>query len=324
MSSPKPAESIGIPNRHSLEFLHESFPFRHSIANPYLFNSDRYLHCHDQSKLFRFVLLKEEQVLMETHLMVENNEAFNPPKASFGGIEYTDQLEESQLEEFLKGLKGWGRKNGIRKISLKCPSGMCHPKQPWLEKLLLERGFQLTVQEVNQHIEISEEPFVNRIKANEKRRLRKCMEAGFKFKLMTRSDLPQAYKIIVDTRKRRGFPVTMEFEALDKMFKELPEHYLLFGLYSRERLISVVVSILVRRNILYNFYPGDDAQYRDHSPMVMLLDGIYRYCQTNELNVLDLGISSVNGVLNPGLHRFKRNCGAVDSWKCSYYLQLGN
>ena len=116
--------------------------------------------------------------------------------------------------------------------------------------------------------------------------------------------------------------MTMEFEALDKMFRELPEYYLLFGLYSGERLISVVVSVLVDRGILYNFYPGDDVQYRDHSPMVMLLDGIYRYCQTNAIRILDLGISSVDGVLNPGLYRFKKNCGSIDSWKSTYLLEL--
>ena len=52
----------------------------------------------------------------------------------------------------------------------------------------------------------------------------------------------------------------------------------------------------------------------------MLVGKIYEYCQQNGIAVLDLGISSENGILNEGLFNFKKNLGSETSNKSTYQL----
>ncbi|GAB4027621.1 hypothetical protein GCM10028773_59450 [Spirosoma koreense] len=50
--------------------------------------------------------------------------------------------------------------------------------------------------------------------------------------------------------------------------------------------------------------------------MVMLLDGLFVYCQQHRIQLLDLGTAlDENGQPKPGLMRFKRNVGAQESPK---------
>ncbi len=97
----------------------------------------------------------------------------------------------------------------------------------------------------------------------------------------------------------------MTFEKLKEMFEVLPQHYFLFGVYDKDTLIAAAVSIRVTDSILYNFYHGDRMAYRSYSPIVMLLDGIYKFCQVKSFSYLDLGTSSVEGEPNEGLFNFK-------------------
>ena len=102
----------------------------------------------------------------------------------------------------------------------------------------------------------------------------------------------------------------------------MPEHYLLFGVYDESKLIAASVSVRISRQIMYNFYHADDINYRSSSPVAMLVDGVYKYCQQNNFNILDLGISSVQGLLNQGLFDFKDNLGCETSNKCTYVLNV--
>lgn len=321
----RPDKLARSPNRvrkHDISFLCESYPFQHSFSDAYLFNSNQYLKCYETPNLFRFGLLQRDRLVVQVNFTVEDQQAFNPVTASFGGIECAKDITKELLMQFMEGLQVWARQRGVERITLQFPPEVYHHREWWIQELLMQCGFEKDGQETNQHIPVDDKPWVEMVTRNEKKRLRKCREAGFSFKILSRKFLPEAYRIIKDTRDRKGFPVTMELARLDKMFQVFPSHYLLFGLFDAEKIIAVAVSIRVNRHILYNFYHGDDFEYRNHSPLVMLLEGVYGYCQANAIGILDLGVSSVHGVLNQGLYRFKKNCGAVDSFKNRYFLKL--
>ena len=112
----------------------------------------------------------------------------------------------------------------------------------------------------------------------------------------------------------------MSLEQLQTSINAMPEHYLLFGVYDGNKLIAAAVSVRISRDIMYNFYHGDDVSYRSTSPIVMLVAGIYQYCQQKNISILDLGISSVEGQINQGLFDFKKNLGCESSNKYTYVL----
>ena len=106
------------------------------------------------------------------------------------------------------------------------------------------------------------------------------------------------------------------------MFKLFPGDYLLFGVFDKNKLIATSVCIKVNDKILYCFYIGDALAFRPHSPITLLINGIYEYCQTNDFKMLDLGISTDKGILNKGLYAFKKTFGSFDSYKLTFLKQF--
>jgi len=140
------------------------------------------------------------------------------------------------------------------------------------------------------------------------------------FKKLSVDTLPEAYELIKKAREDKNYPVTMSLEGLQNTFLRFPYNYNLFGVYSDNRLVSASVCIKVSNEIMYNFYVGDDLNYRKHSPVVYLLAELFNWCKHKGYNILDLGISTDKGVLNKGLFNFKANLGAQHSEKPTYAM----
>ena len=96
--------------------------------------------------------------------------------------------------------------------------------------------------------------------------------------------------------------------------------YLSKGVMDNDKLIAAAISVRVSKEILYNFYHADEFTYRSSSPMVMLIKEIYEYCQRNKIQILDLGISTKNGLINQGLFNFKKSLGCSVTEKNTYGL----
>ena len=110
----------------------------------------------------------------------------------------------------------------------------------------------------------------------------------------------------------------MSYGALAEMFHHFPNEYQIFTVRDKEIIAALTVAIKINKNILYNFYPADSHQYKNFSPMVMLVKGLYEYCIENGFKLLDLGISTENSKPNYGLINFKKNIGADSSLKLTF------
>ena len=160
------------------------------------------------------------------------------------------------------------------------------------------------------------------LNTHKKRRLRQAESLDFSFREIPLNYLEEAYSLIVESRESKGYPVTMTFKDLEAMFKLFPSDYLLFGVFDKNKLIAASACIKVNNKILYCFYIGDALAFRPHSPITLLINGIYRYCQESHFKMLDLGISTDKGVLNKGLYAFKKTFGSFDSHKLTFLKQL--
>lgn len=295
-------------------FSVEHYPFTHEFNEAALYNRVEYLSQNETDNLIRFNWVVNNKAIIGCNLYTQKHNLINARYSSFGGVEFSIQ-GLPVLDKFMDALILWCSDNGIAQVQLKLPSSVYSENYDHLLQLLNVAGFTELVREVNQHLVVSEEIYSEVIKYNERKKLRRCKEQRFEFKYMQSDQLHQAYRLIADTRIRNTFPVSMTLDKLRKMFSVFPDNYFLFGVYDSKRLIAVAVSIKINRNILYNFYHGDDIEYRSYSPIVMLLEGIYGYCQRENFEYLDLGISSVHGKLNHGLYKFKENCGCIATAK---------
>ena len=238
------------------------------------------------------------------------------PKGSF---DLSAGVEHGEISIFLKEILNIIKTKGISEVRIK-HWPLAYSGGELVHETLIDFGFKKAMSDVNQHIAITQEDYKNRINKNERKKLNQCKRAGYHFKVLNSRWLPEVYDLVKNTRQRKGFPVSMSFEDLSMTFNALPDHYHLFGVYDEDRLIATSVSIRISKKILYNFYHADHIEYRSKSPLVLLNEGIYNYCRNAEIEILDLGISSVDGILNKGLYTFKENLGCTVSEKNTYVL----
>ena len=283
----------------------------------FIFNSPEFQSLKEGDHL-NFVLLKDSSVIARIWFHIIDGTAISGHHATFGSIDFNATLNKENINYFLTEVLNQLVQRGIKEIIIKhWPIIYC----PGIDELLFqELAFKQLENNINQHLVVTPDTFDRRIKKNEKKKLAQSIKKDYKFNQLTITALKEIYQLIEDTRGRKNYPVSMSYRGLYETVKRMQGQYLLFGLYDADRLIAASVSIRTSDDILYNFYHADDINYRSTSPLVLLLAKIYEFCQLNEINILDLGISSEKGIINEGLFNFKRNLGCETSAKYIYRL----
>ncbi len=282
------------------------------------FNSNTYLanRTVPEQQLFFFLTenIKKKNVA-KFSLCTKANEALSQWKSPYGSIELETSLSIKNIDKLTDRITDWLRKNHFRSLKITSYPECYDLNQSVVFESFKKNKIKEKTNEINQFIEVSLSNFDTIISYAEKKRLNKCRRSGFTSELSHISELQEAYTMLVSSRKRKKYPVTMDFDSLNQRFLNHPDNYLLFTVKDNRRIIAMAVSIIVNKDILYNFYHADHEDYREFSPTVMVVDEIYKYCQRKKVRILDLGISSLNGVRNEGLYRFKKNLGAKECSK---------
>ncbi|MDR6194232.1 hypothetical protein [Siphonobacter sp. SORGH_AS_0500] len=148
--------------------------------------------------------------------------------------------------------------------------------------------------------------------------MKKSLREGLHFEEWLNPDWAIVHAFITAARERKQRPMTMSLETLFASVTQLPNVFQVFTARFQGKLAALVVTVRINERILYTLYPADAAEFLDLSPLILVNAGLYQYCLTNQYQILDLGISTENGVRNEGLIRFKKNLGAITSEKHSY------
>jgi hypothetical protein len=302
------------------------YPVNHPfdpIFEPFWFNSKEYAKQQVLSEGYTFV--KEEGLKqLFIRLYKKDNELISPGRASFGGIEFSNKTNAKEVFEFTNEIIDKARSEGIEKITITSfPECYDINKADIVDEVLLKAGFQVTITELNYHLDMEMGDFETFIKHTKREKILRCGKAGFECLIETNSDYKQIHKLISDCRLRKGYPLSMNVEDFEKMFKNFPQQYLIFVVKDKALTIAVAIGVKVRSDILYIFLLADHEEYLDYSPAVLLHKRMYDYCCENGYKIFDLGIASYKGLENEGLVRFKRQIGGKFSHKYSYEINLG-
>lgn len=254
------------------------------------------------------------------HLDHTGAEAFSPILAPFSGIQATPDLPAEALTRLLEATDDWCRANKVRRLVIRTSPVAYDERQAALLKSVYGRGgFVPTHTHLNHHIQVTPTPFIDTIHSSERRRLRKCKRAGFTAEIWKNPNPAQVYAFLAESRRRQGYPLSLDFEQFRLLLTDLPYQVLVFVVKDANALISLTVGIRVSSRILYNFCPADDLDYRSYSPMVLLNCCLYEYAQRTGIALIDLGVSLDHlGHEKTSLLRFKENLGAEPSEKVTY------
>lgn len=242
-------------------------------------------------------------------------------KSPFGSFHVQPGASQQQITDLVTQIEKSCGEQSIVSLTIRSFPEIYSPrKSELIEKALRECGFAVKHTDISQVIQVSQEDMP--LNVHKKRRIRKATRVGFHFIEISEDNLTEAYTLFVESRERKGYPVSMTREDLREMFKRFRKEYLLFGVFDKKKMIAAAVCIKINEKILYCFYIGDHLPYRSDSPVTFLIAGIYDHCREHHFELLDLGLSTDKGVLNKGLYAYKKTFGSIDSRKLTFEKKL--
>ncbi|WP_420155822.1 GNAT family N-acetyltransferase [Siphonobacter sp.] len=285
----------------------------------YLFNEPIHLQTQVQpdDRVVTFFLLKAEQIQARLTVFLTPEKAISPRRATFGGIETSTNVPLPALQVFVQAVLA--EVSTVPFLELRSfPDGLNPELAAHLHRLFMEADFRVTTTELNQHLLVSSLPIEQHLHASTLRRLRKSEREGFTFSEWVEPDWPQVHTFIAESRRRKNRPMTLSLEQLRQSVQQLPGIFRVFTVRQNSILAALIVTVHINNRILYTLYPADDPAFLSSSPLILAYAGLYRLCQREGYELLDLGISTENGERNEGLIRFKNNLGAMESEKRTY------
>lgn len=292
------------------------------MKNTYLFNSEIFLQHQITGERHFFQQANSSdssKIQALFHLFVQNQIGFSPFKAPFGSIEFTDDLSEAELNSFIESITLKAIDLGLKEIIITSYPNCYEPiKSKKLTEAFVQNGFKKLWNDLNFHLPVDDLLFIHKIHPGERWKLRQSHKAGFRASIWQNPDLNEVYNLILESRFRKGFPLSLCKEEFMTMFERLPESYQVFGVWSDEKLAAVAVTVSISVHICYTFYTADRLEFRRLSPVVMLHECMYNFCIQHQFTMLDLGTASKNGLINQGVANFKRRLGGIESFKTTF------
>lgn len=295
------------------------------VFRPFLYNEPAHLHLQPSENFYVFYLIHPQDNLCHArlHLFIENGVALSSYCAPFGSLEFTAQLPIEEIEEILETAENFCIQKNITALTITSyPFCYAAENSAMLANVLVRRGYLLQAADLNFHLAPLSENFVDRLHVSARRRLKKCQDSNYVFACESREKLSEVYDLYIRSRGYKNLPVKMQLEKLESYFHLFPENYFLFTVRDKERLIASCIAVKPGDGIMYNFLPADDPEYRNSSPMIFLIDGMFAYCKDHGYPLLDLGTASLDGVPLRSLVRFKQNLGGIVSLKPTYKKSL--
>jgi hypothetical protein len=272
---------------------------------------------------FYILMPSEMKAVASIHFHINEQSASSPYRAPFGSIELAAALAPRLLYEFFEYLEVQLAKRGVREIQIKNPpQGYAPASLSLIETVLINQGYQVVTAELTALIASDAAGFSQRIRHSEKLRLQQAKNAGCAFCHWPVESLRQVYDFLSRCHEEKGYPVSITFDDLYKTVATFPDRYLLFGIIKEEEVIAASISIKINQNCLYNFFANHNRKYNPLSPLILLIEGIYVYCQENRIGLLDLGTSALHGKPNFNLLDFKMHIGGVPSAKVTFNKKI--
>lgn len=292
----------------------------------FFFNEWAHLRQQDPGPLFTLFALNltTQQADARCAFFSQDGQAISPRAAPFGSLEFRETLPDAVLADLINALREEAQATGAFRLRLTHhPYSYAPAQTERLTTCLRTNGFRPIRQDLNFHLPIDADSFGTNLHLSERRRLLKCQRAGFRVGRWEQPCLETVLSFLQVSRQQQGYALTLSLTQLHRLLNQFPVQFPVFAVWDGATLAAVTVTVRVRSDILYNFLPADNLAYRSFSPAVMLTDGLVRYGRQTGIRLLDLGVSlDARRQPKPGLIRFKRNLGAVESVKLTFESNL--
>lgn len=263
-----------------------------------------------------------KKVRAAIHFHLSDQVARSPLQNPFGSMEFSEALPADVLFEFILYMESELRAEGAVKMVIKHYPQIYQPHQASLiASFLLNRNY-LPLAETGSYIEVWKGAAGTGFNYSVRYLQRRAEKEGVTVSQIPPAQAQEAYEFIDRCQRERGHSLSMDFSRLGRSMKIFPESYLFFGAFVREQLIAACLAVRVNARILYDYAHAHDSGFDRLSPVITVITGLHRYCQSEKIHLLDLGTSEADGLPDFGLLYFKRSLGARNTIKFTFEKNL--
>ncbi len=246
----------------------------------------------------------------------------------FGGIDWVRRREPvGTVVNLVHAAVAQARNEGIREIRVRARPAYFGANEAAVEFALLSLGASTESCEISLGIDpwryASPEEYAATLDASARNTLNQGLRAGMAFIAAdAAADWAICYDLLAKAKQRRGVQLKISLDYL----------LTLHGIFGKR----IAMHRLVRDNALaaaalvYRVAPdwecvvawGDDLSHRESKAMNVMVFHLVRRAITERVAIIDLGISSVDGVPDDGLIHFKRSVGGITGLRTNFRLPL--
>ena len=234
----------------------------------------------------------------------------SPGRATFGGFWTDPNRNFSFTEKTLAQLIAYSSKSNQFRISF--PPIYFHPEIFDEQVSFFKTRCITRISESNFHIVVDQRKDVS--KGNRKKQ-RQFIERGGSVSQVLEADWRLIYNLLAENRLRRGVELSMPWRVFERGLIEQPDVFTAWGATLGMKLVGGALTVKINEDTLYVLFWGDTLLGRELSVVASICEKLVEFCRSKNYKILDLGISSVDGVLDENLARFKLNLGAIQTAK---------
>ncbi len=294
----------------------------------YVYNDPAFLKSNNNFVQHHYYWVADEVNEAHAHVAfsVVDEIAYSPHKLPFGGVEVSSNVSEELIVEFLEAVERELKGLNITTIRLhQAPSA--YGDQSIVNKAIASHGYEVIQERVFHAITVDASDIFERMHKMEQRKIKKCRDAHATFKELKKSEKVNAFEWIEWHRTLDYKPPSMTWVDLRDVNQRNPKLYKVFGVFMDGHMLAATILVMVNAQTVYHFMPAshvDFPGYKKFSPMVFLVEGLYKWCQSQGIKTLDLGTSYVDVKMKASLAQFKENIGGKPSKALSWQKTLSS
>ncbi len=291
----------------------------------YLFNREEYRLLQSAAHWISFYILNEKDLVVDGHfhVYVKGDTAKSIIQSPFGGIEFSDRVDNKTAFNFIEFCSSELKDQRIATLTVVNPPQVYNTdRQALIETFLLNNGFAISNAELSSVINVTTRPFSEILHPRKRRKLNQTLPFGLQFERLSASALNAVYDFIAEHRAVKNYVLSVSLDHLRNSMERLPGAYMIFGVYDKDRLVAASVAVLISKDILYHFISDHDRKLGEAKPALVLMLGIYNFCQANNIRLLDLGTSVKESQPNFKLIKFKTEIGGQLTNKFTFTKKL--
>ncbi len=178
-----------------------------------------------------------------------------------------------------------------------------------LSSCLFPEGFRVLSVDLNQFFDLStfesKESYLAGLMRMVRRNYNKAINNDLEFVKIETGSFEEAYDVIEVNRREMGYPLKIPKSQMRDIINMKCLSSSCFLVRKNGQAIASAIVFDVTDDISQVIYWGDDPEFREIRPMALLTTDIFEYYKVQGKKYLDIGPSSANGIINPGLFELK-------------------